>query len=239
MNRAAVILIGPPAGGKGTTAGALSTYYGFPIISPGNIYKRIREEDSELGRLVKDALKDGGICPNDLTNRIVSEEAARLDPEGNGVILDGYPRSTEQLDYLMANFNIGAWVHIESNFDVMLKAAVNRRNCKTCGVVFSVEDPMRVLGKECPRPPRNPNIIAMDCTTPCARESGDYWEQRWDDTEEMFTKRYSTQIGLLPPILERVEGLANYFRFDILGAGVTQEEIQKAIHPWIAPVEPR
>ncbi len=53
-------LLGPPASGKGTIGSFLSHKYLKTIITPGDIYRRLREEDSELGHLVKDALKEGG-----------------------------------------------------------------------------------------------------------------------------------------------------------------------------------
>ena len=66
-----VVFLGPPASGKGTTASYLENQYNIKSVSPGNIFKKIRNENSELSKLVIESTKDGGLCPDWLTNEIV------------------------------------------------------------------------------------------------------------------------------------------------------------------------
>jgi len=64
-----VVFLGPPASGKGTTASFLEKEFNIKPLSPGNIFKKIRNENSELSTLVIESTKDGGLCPHWLTTR--------------------------------------------------------------------------------------------------------------------------------------------------------------------------
>lgn len=187
--------LGPPSSGKGTAAKLISKEFGFPIITPGDIYKVLREEDSETGRLVKESLKDGGYCPDYLTNQIMLTESQRLAGEGaRGVLMDGYPRSLVQLEFLRENWDVGLYLHTESPYKVLEKFVINRVECPDCGRVQS--------------------LIKPEGLCACQRISG--WKQRWDDTALLFPKRYDTYQALTFPVIEKVCSLPEYTRYDFL-----------------------
>jgi adenylate kinase len=191
---AALVLIGPPAMGKGTAATFLSERYNVPIVTPGNIYARIREEDSEQGQQVRDALKDGGLCPDWMTNALVAHAVL------GGVrraILDGYPRSLAQLEYLQNNYDVGGYLHIESDYNRGVEASESRRQCPVCDRVFTLRVPES----------------ACACTSPSE------WKVRWDDTPDLYQKRWNTYQEQSAPVVERISSLVNYFRVDLLAEG--------------------
>jgi len=215
MKTQVLVLIGPPASGKGFLAFKISNKLGIDVVTPGEIYAKIREENSELGNIVREALKDGGLCPNDLTNQIMREQTEKLmanQPYIQGVIFDGYPRNEEQYNYLIENFDVVAWLHVDSDYDTLLEASVNRRKCISCNKVLSAKTMQ--LEKDLSR-----------CTLPnseiCARRNGESaCSSRFDDGFEMYPKRYNVYLEETKPLLEKIKNNTNYKKFECLNSSV-------------------
>src|ERR1700756_5537968 len=90
-----VIMLGPPASGKGTQAVLLAKARGIPKISTGDILRDAAQAKTPLGLKAK-ALMDRGelVSDEDMVN-IVRERLNRSDTK-NGYILDGFPRTVGQ-----------------------------------------------------------------------------------------------------------------------------------------------
>jgi adenylate kinase len=99
-NRGArLILIGPPGAGKGTQAVRLSEAFGVPAVSTGDIFRSNVKNETELGLQAKAYMDAGEYVPDSLTNAIVHDRLQEVDAAG-GFLLDGYPRTTEQVHEL-------------------------------------------------------------------------------------------------------------------------------------------
>ncbi|MBU1250152.1 adenylate kinase [Microcella indica] len=96
MSEARLLLIGPPGAGKGTQAHALSDALGVPAISTGDIFRDNVRNETELGRQAKAYMDAGDNVPDSLTNDLVRDRLAQDDCAG-GFLLDGYPRTTDQV----------------------------------------------------------------------------------------------------------------------------------------------
>lgn len=94
-----IILLGPPGAGKGTQAALISERHGVPAISTGDIFRANIRNGTELGRKVQDILAGGGYVPDEVTNAIVRDRLLQ-DDAVNGFLLDGYPRTTGQVEAL-------------------------------------------------------------------------------------------------------------------------------------------
>ncbi|KQM59732.1 adenylate kinase [Agreia sp. Leaf335] len=94
-----MLIIGPPGAGKGTQAAKLAQIYGIPAISTGDIFRANIKEGTELGKKVQALVEAGSYVPDSLTNDLVRDRLLQPDVEG-GFLLDGYPRTTEQVDEL-------------------------------------------------------------------------------------------------------------------------------------------
>jgi len=94
-----LLLIGPPGAGKGTQAERLSEAFVVPAISTGDIFRFNVKNDTPLGLQVKAFMDAGAYVPDSLTNAIVSDRLAQPDAI-EGFLLDGYPRTLEQVSYL-------------------------------------------------------------------------------------------------------------------------------------------
>jgi adenylate kinase len=98
---ARLLIVGAPGSGKGTQAKRIGEAFGIPDISTGDIFRFHIKNETELGLRVKAIVAAGDYVPDSLTNEIV---AARLDEAdaANGFLLDGYPRTIDQVHYLDA-----------------------------------------------------------------------------------------------------------------------------------------
>ncbi|MCD1286951.1 adenylate kinase [Brevibacterium sp. GP-SGM9] len=94
-----IILIGPPGAGKGTQAARLSEALGVPAISTGDIFRANVKGETELGTLAKRYMDAGEYVPDEVTNSMVADRLAQ-DDAAEGFLLDGYPRTSAQVDEL-------------------------------------------------------------------------------------------------------------------------------------------
>jgi len=95
------LIVGPPGVGKGTQAARISEAFGIPTISTGDIFRSNIAQGTELGKQVKAIVDAGDYVPDTLTNALVTH---RLEEEDalDGFLLDGYPRTTDQIAFLDA-----------------------------------------------------------------------------------------------------------------------------------------
>ena len=94
-----LLLIGPPGAGKGTQAARLAVAYGIPAISTGDIFRSNVRDETPLGKQAKVYMDAGDNVPDSLTNDLIRHRLAEEDAQG-GFLLDGYPRTTDQVRYL-------------------------------------------------------------------------------------------------------------------------------------------
>lgn len=94
-----LLILGPPGAGKGTQSARLLETYSIPAIATGDIFRQNIKDETPLGVEVKAIVDAGDYVPDSLTNALVKsrlEEQDALD----GFLLDGYPRTLEQVYYL-------------------------------------------------------------------------------------------------------------------------------------------
>jgi adenylate kinase len=125
-----VILMGPPGSGKGTQAEALAGRLGVPAISTGEIFRASVAGETELGRKAKQYLDAGEYVPDQLANAMVRERLAEDDTR-SGFLLDGYPRTLDQvavLDELLAaqDRRLDAVVELEVDPEELVQRLLRR-----------------------------------------------------------------------------------------------------------------
>lgn len=96
-----LIILGPPGAGKGTQAERLAASRGIPHISTGDIFRANITNETELGLKVRGILASGGYVTDEITNEIVRNRLDEADA-ADGFLLDGYPRTANQVDALDA-----------------------------------------------------------------------------------------------------------------------------------------
>ncbi|GAB2465645.1 adenylate kinase [Conyzicola lurida] len=94
-----LLIVGPPGAGKGTQAALITTTYGIPDVSTGDIFRANIKNETPLGMQVKAILDRGEYVSDELTNNLVKSRLEEDDAR-EGFLLDGYPRTLEQVRYL-------------------------------------------------------------------------------------------------------------------------------------------
>jgi adenylate kinase len=94
-----MILLGPPAAGKGTQARRLVERFGGVHIDTGDILRANADRDTELGRRAKAYMERGELVPNEVVIDTVLDRVAEIDC-AYGFALDGFPRTVAQAEAL-------------------------------------------------------------------------------------------------------------------------------------------
>ena len=117
-----IIFFGPPGAGKGTQAKIISEKFNLAHLSTGDILRKKLLDEDKLAIELKQIMSSGNLVSDDILNTIV---ATRLKKElTNGFILDGYPRTLKQSEFLN-NFltntsnKINYIFNIKINFEIL------------------------------------------------------------------------------------------------------------------------
>jgi adenylate kinase len=125
-----LLLIGPPGAGKGTQASKLSEVFGIPAISTGDIFRENVRNQTPLGLEAKAFMDSGAYVPDELTNKLVRDRLQNPDCD-NGFLLDGYPRTADQVDELDAiltetNASLDAVIQLTADTDEVVRRLAKR-----------------------------------------------------------------------------------------------------------------
>jgi len=141
-------LFGSPGSGKGTQAKTLKETLGIAHISTGDMLRERVGLRDRLGQRVGSIIKAGGLVADADVNRMV-DDRVHEDDCANGFILDGYPRTVSQADWLagrLARERVRPMVvHLEVDYNVIIARIAGRRQCPVCGTLYNLaQDPTRV-----------------------------------------------------------------------------------------------
>lgn len=115
-----VVFMGPPGAGKGTQATLLASRLGIPHISTGDIFRANVAQGTELGKEAQRFMDAGEYVPDTVTNAMVRDRLTHDDCRP-GFLLDGYPRTVEQvaeLDAMLRSAGQKLDVVVELSVDV-------------------------------------------------------------------------------------------------------------------------
>lgn len=170
------LMFGAPMAGKGTLANMLAEKYNLPTISMGELLRNTSNPE------VKELQAKGLMVPMQIVLDVIKERLSEDDVQ-NGYILDGFPRTPEQLNAFVEQkiANIDVVVDLEVPYEVLLQRVTGRRTCKDCGYIYNTS--WNLGYEKCPK---------------CNGE----WGIRSDDNEETYKKRYDVYLSETLPILD-------------------------------------
>lgn len=206
------LMFGAPMAGKGTLANMLNEKYGTPTISMGDILRgSIARGDAE-GVLAKSYMDKGEMVPTEVVCAMIKNRLAQPDL-ANGFILDGFPRTPDQLDiFVKENItDIDVVVNLEVDYNKLLERVVGRRTCKNCGYIYNTN--WNLGYKVCPK---------------CSGE----WGIRSDDNEETYKKRYDVYMSETLPILDYFRGLGKVV--DVQGGNEPEQTYRNMVEAFNA-----
>jgi adenylate kinase len=127
-----IIILGAPGSGKDTQADFLVQALGYQIISTGDLMRILAGHNDE----VHDMIQKGDLIPDSLVeDELLS--AFILLPEGQPVILDGYPRNVKQAEKLEEilvenNRKLDKVIYLKVSDKDLIDRIAKRRVCDTC-----------------------------------------------------------------------------------------------------------
>ncbi|MDV3163898.1 MAG: nucleoside monophosphate kinase [Candidatus Phytoplasma australasiaticum] len=138
-----IILIGPPATGKGTQAIILSKYFNIPHISTGDIFRKNLQLNTGLGKSANSYIEKGFLVPDYITNAMIKENLLK-DENKKGFILDGFPRNSLQAIFLnnffqQQNIILTKVIYFNSDIKILQKRILGRRICPKCREIYHLE----------------------------------------------------------------------------------------------------
>jgi adenylate kinase len=119
-----ILLMGIQGSGKGTQGAMLADQFGYRLLSMGDII-RAKANDEQHARIVS-----GNLLNDDETAAMLQQALEAL-PAGQNCILDGFPRSIPQAEWLVAQaatgrFTIDRIVHLVASREAVKARLLNR-----------------------------------------------------------------------------------------------------------------
>ena len=195
-----ILLLGAPGVGKGTQAKELVKLWGIPQISTGDLLRANVAQGTDLGRIAKEIMGRGELVPDTLVNEMVAVRLGEPDT-ANGYILDGFPRTLPQANWLDSRLAALAQglpviaVSIQVDYNQLLRRITGRRSCPVCQRIYNV------FGN----PPKVDGVCDVE---------GAALVQRADDTEKVFAERMRAYEAMTAPVVEHYRALGRFAEVD-------------------------
>lgn len=130
-----LLLLGGPGSGKGTQAENLHAEFGFAHISSGDLFRDNLRLHTPIGELARSYINRGELAPDKVTEQMV--EARLGEVNGDGFILDGFPRTVVQARDLTTMLDglglpLTAALYIRVSDEVLVDRLSGRWVCARC-----------------------------------------------------------------------------------------------------------
>ena len=199
-----LILIAPPAAGKGTMASMLHEKYNLVCISAGELLRGV-DPNTELGRQIREIQARRELVDDSITNRLMKERLMKDDVK-NGFILDGYPRHMPQVEAVNEmceelNLHIDYAIVLNVSYEVALKRTLGREICPECKKTYNI-----LTGVNAPKVEN----MCDDCNVELITRN--------DDNEETFKAGYATFEKNCPAVIEYYRNKGILIELDASGS---------------------
>ena len=186
-----IVLLGPPASGKGTQAELLVSKFGIPHVSTGALLRAECASGTDLGKEADQWTRQGKLVPDKLAIRLITTWIA---DHGTRFLFDGFPRSTAQaahLDTALATrcAPLDLVIVLELGEEEICRRIASRLSCLKCGATYSCE------------------FTSLKSGDPCAR-CGEKLVRRTDDQPVALEQRLASYRELTFPVIGYYERTA-------------------------------
>ena len=157
-----IILIGPPASGKGTQAKLVENKFGLFHLSTGDLLREIvsranevqshlestndiKSQNLDLANQIKNLIDKGQFVSDELIIQLVKDKLNEIGSQ-KGVLFDGFPRTVAQAKELEKFANIDYIIELVVSKQTIIARALDRARCENCGKDFILS---QTDGKSC------------------------------------------------------------------------------------------
>jgi adenylate kinase len=195
-----IVLLGPPASGKGTQAELMKARYALPVTSPGAMLREERRRGTPLGLDAEKLTSQGSLLPDATIVQLVE---AWLEQNDASFIFDGFPRSLGQADALQLLLErkgapLQAAISLDAPLEILQARVAGRLVCLSCGQIVAVGLHVPASSAPCPA---------------CGGELG----RRSDDTPEVLARRLEEYRQKSEPVLAYYADRHLLYRIDSSG----------------------
>lgn len=121
-----ILLAGVQGSGKGTQGKKLSKYLKIPHISVGDVIKSHLEKDSKIiYPYTWEEYNQGKLATDETMFNVLSHEL-KSSKAKKGFILDGFPRTSNQQQYVANNFLIDVCIQLDIPDDIVISRLTKR-----------------------------------------------------------------------------------------------------------------
>jgi adenylate kinase len=148
-----LVLLGPPAAGKGTQAELLKERFGFEAPSVGAMLREQKAAGTPAGLRAAEFFERGLLVPDEITIEVVRQWLAA---HAGSWALDGYPRTIRQAEAFDTMCRdqgapVDLAILILADEPVIRDRVANRLVCQACGRVFRAGVHVAQPSDPCPR----------------------------------------------------------------------------------------
>lgn len=119
------ILFGPQGSGKGTQSRLLCQDYDFVHISIGDIFRWHVAHHTKLAARIRRITEAGLLVPDEIVEEVVRKRLEEHD-WNYGFVLDGFPRTLRQAEYLFENWNLDKVIYLDIPDEVVFERVMMR-----------------------------------------------------------------------------------------------------------------
>jgi adenylate kinase len=176
------VIMGALGGGKSTQAALLARGFDLVHINVGEIFRWNIQHHTKMGARVRRVVAAGQLVSDELVDDVVRTRLDRHD-WNYGFVLDGFPRSRAQAEFLLESYDIDRVVHVDIPDAVVLMRIMSRRFCSGCGLDYNL-----ILHR-----PSIPNLCDI---------CGDRLVTRPEDSAAALKRRMNDSHAMTTPILD-------------------------------------
>ncbi len=196
----ALTILGRQGSGKGTQAARLTEHFGLVHLSTGDLLREAVAAGTPLGQRVRRDLDAGRLVADDVMLDVVRDDLDDAEVRRRGFVLDGYPRTPEQLDDLLRLLGprgLDAAILLDVPLAEVHRRLIARRVCTRCGA----------------------SILAPngEDTVPCS-VCGGVAVRRPDDTPDAIERRLATYEAEARPLVAALERRGILVEVDATGS---------------------
>ncbi len=215
-----IVLLGPQGSGKAELAQKISKEYKIPVITQHSVVDTAAAEDSELGKLAREA-RDSSRVSEDLLTALLRVQLPKMNLKRGYIIVD-MPKSVGQADNIDQVVNelgrpVDLAIKLHVDTDDLMERLVGHVQCDKCGTSYNIYV----------NPPMMKGVCDV-CGARCTQRPGDY--------EENISNRIRLYDMAMVPLLDFYEKAEKLSTFDAtIGGDHLWTRVKKVIDATPSP----